>query len=40
VPIEVISPPPTRPLRLLARELACRLALPVQRARLSAARTS
>jgi uncharacterized SAM-binding protein YcdF (DUF218 family) len=40
VRIEVISPPPTRPLRLLARELACRLALPVQRARLSAARTS
>ena len=31
VPVEVVSPPPTRPLHLVARELACRLALPFQR---------
>jgi uncharacterized SAM-binding protein YcdF (DUF218 family) len=34
VPVEIVSPPPTRPLHLVARELACRAALPVQRASL------
>jgi uncharacterized SAM-binding protein YcdF (DUF218 family) len=34
VPVEVVSPPATRPLGLMARELAFRLALPLQRASL------
>jgi uncharacterized SAM-binding protein YcdF (DUF218 family) len=37
VPVEVVSPPPTRPPHLIARELACRLALPFQRGSLRSA---
>ena len=32
VRLDVVSPPPTRPLHLVGRELACLLAVPLQRA--------
>jgi uncharacterized SAM-binding protein YcdF (DUF218 family) len=38
VRVEVVSPPSTRPLHLVVRELACRLALPLQRASLGSPR--
>jgi uncharacterized SAM-binding protein YcdF (DUF218 family) len=38
VRVEVVSPPSTRRLHLVVRELACRLALPLQRASLGSPR--
>ena len=37
LPVEVVSPPDTRPLVLVARELACALLLPLQRGSLRSA---
>ena len=37
LPVEVVSPPDTRPLVLVARELACGLLLPLQRGSLRSA---